>query len=335
MFSGNRWCSKFKTLSVAAMLLLMGLSAAQAAPPEKTIRVGILLSGSVQQWAHLENAIVAGLSDHGYIEGKNLIVVRRYGELEGERIERFAQELAAMNLDAIVTTCTGTTRRAKAAAASTPIVMAGAPDPVGEGLVKSLARPGTNVTGRSTQTSELQPKRLELLRSAFPEGAQIAVLMNSRNPVHEVLWREAEASAQSLNMKLVRIETRGAAGLDGAFDNLAKSGARAILVLSDDPTMIEFRDQIVAAATRLDLPSMFGYRESVEAGGLMSYGPNLHDDYRLSAAYVVKVANGANPAELPIEQPTQFELVINLKTAAALGITLPRALLLRADELIR
>jgi putative tryptophan/tyrosine transport system substrate-binding protein len=323
---------------VPVLLALFAAVTAVAAPAfaqqSKGIRVGVLLSGSPSQWSFVDNALVTGLREHGYVEGKNLTLVRRYGELQGDRIQAHAADLSAMKLDAIVTSCSATTRRAKAAAGDTPIVMGAVADPVGLGLVVSLARPGTNVTGRSSQTVELIPKRLEILHSILPEGARIAVLLNGANPDHESQWRAAEAPAQSLNLKLVRVEARGAAGLEAALASLGDSGARALLVLVDDPLMIEFRHRIVAAAAKLGLPSMYGYPQFAEEGGLMAYGADIVDNWRRSAAYVVKVANGAKPAELPIEQPTHFELVVNLKVAKELGITIPPAVLVRADRLI-
>jgi putative ABC transport system substrate-binding protein len=333
MFPSHRWC-KSSILGLALLSLVLALPAAHAQSTGKTIRVGTLMSGSALQWAFLENALVAGLRDHGYVEGRNLVVVRRYGELNGDRIKSAAAELAAMKLDAIVTSCTTTTRLTIAAAPTTPIVIASVTDPVGQGLVRSYARPGGNVTGRSTQFSDFEPKRLQLLRSVLPDGARVAVLMNGRSSVHESDWRSAEAAARSLGMEPIRIEVRGAAGLEPALENLAKAGVHGLLVLSDDPMVVEFRDRIVAAAVRLRLPSISGFRAFVDDGGLMHYGPDQADAFRASAAYVVKLAHGANPAELPIEQPTQFELVLNLRTAAALGITIPRELRLRADRTI-
>ncbi len=329
----HRW-SKRIALGLAVPLIGLALSA-HPQSPAKTIRVGVLLSGSAPQWSHFENELVAGLRDRGYVEGRNLVVVRRYGELRLDRIKGSAAELAGMQLDAIVTSCTNTTRAVMGAAGGTPIVMAGVADPVGVGLVQSLARPGANLTGVSGQLIDVEPKRVELLRGLLPAGSRIGVLMNSTNPLHEAHWRRADDAARSMNLTAVRIEARGSAGLDAALDDLARAGVRGLLVLSDDPMNIEFRDRIAAAATRLRLPSVGSSRVYAEDGGLMSYGGDTAEGFRQSAAYVVKIANGANPAGLPIEQPTQFPLVINLKTAAVLGITIPRELLLRADEVIR
>lgn len=333
MLPSHRRC-KFGAFALILLALVLALPVAHGQTTGKTIRVGVLMSGSEARWLPLENALVAGLRDLGYVEGTNLVLVRRYGELRGDRIRSAAEELGAMKLDAIVTSCTTTTRITVAAAGSTPVVIAGVGDPVATGLVKSLARPGGNVTGRSAQLSALEPKRLELLRSVLPEGARVAVLMNGGSPVHQLDWQQAEAGARSLNLNLVRIEVRGAAGLDPALESLAKAGAHGLLVLSEDPIPIEFGDRIAAAALKVKLPSISGARAFVDDGGLMHYGPNQAETYRLTAAYVVKVARGANPAELPIEQPNRFEFVINLRTAAQLGITIPRELLQRADRTI-
>jgi len=334
MSTGDRWRNAW---TLALCLLLAGLAsfASHAQSTERTIRLGVLFSGSTGQWAYLDAALLTGLRDQGYVEGRNLVVVRRYWEFQtAARLKSSAAELAALKLDAIVTTCNMTTRAAMDATGSTPIVMAVVSDPVGRGLVKSLARPGGNVTGRSAQLADLEPKQLQLLRAVVPDGARIAVLLNSRNPVHESQWREMAAAARALNMNPVRVEVRGFAGLDAALDSLAKSDVRGLMILSDDALTIEGRDRIIAAAARLRLPSVSGFPAYAEDGGLMAYGEDTAEGFRRSAAYVVKVANGANPAELPIEQPTRFELVINLKTAAALGITIPRELLARADRTI-
>ncbi len=338
MFRDYRW-RKPRVLGLAILLLALVLPAPHAQSPDKTIRVGVLLSGSATQWSPFQAALVDGLRDRGCVEGRNLVVVRRYGELQIDRIRSSAAELATMTLDTIVTSYTTTTRVAASAAASTPVVMASVPDPVGAGLVASLARPGGNITGRASQMLELLPKRLSLLRSLLPEGmrngARIAVLMNGKDPAHEAQWQSTLVGARSLELNLVRIEASGPAGLNVALDALAQAGSHGLLVFSDDPVMIEFRGRIVAAATKLGLPSISGPRFFAADGGLMSFGMDMADDYRLCAAHGVKVANGINPSTLPIEQPTQLALTINLRTAAALGITIPRELLLRADEIIR
>jgi putative ABC transport system substrate-binding protein len=304
----------------------------------KPIRVGVLLSGSREQWSTIEDALVDGLRERGYVEGRNLTLLRRYGALDGARIRGSAAELAAAQVDVIVTSCTGTTRAAASAAGATPVVMGSISDPVITGLVQSFARPGGNITGRSSMSLDLLPKRLEILRALLPPpqraGARIAVLMNGQDPAHEMQWASAQSGAEALNLKLVRIASGGPAALQAALDGLASADARALLVFGDDPTMIEYRERIAAAAIRLGLPSISGPRLYADAGGLLSYGMDDRDNFKLSAAHVVKVANGVSPATLPVERPTHFQLTVNLKTAAALGLRLPQDLLLRADTTI-
>ena len=323
------------SLGLGGLLLALGPGKSLAQTGDRTVRIGLLLSGSAAQWAPFESALVAGLREQGYLEGRNLTVLRRYGELQGERIRGSASELGALNLDSIVTSCTGTTRAVAAAAGRTPVIMASVSDPVLSGLVKSLARPGGQITGRASQSYELIPKRLQFLRAVLPEGARIAVLLNGNEPGLEERWSEAEAAARALNLTLVRIASRNPAELDATLDKLARSDVQGVMVLTDDPMSIEHRDRIDAAVLRARLPSITGLRASAEAGGLMSYGEDLADSFRLTAGQVVKVAHGSKPEELPIEQPTRFHLVINLKTAKALGISIPQSLLLRADEVIQ
>lgn len=322
-------------LGLAIALSWIGIVSTAAEPLDRTIRVGLLLSGFSPNYVHVERAFLTGMRVIGYVEGTNLVVERRYAHLEPDRMRSAAAELAEMKLDAIVTGCTGSTRAVQRATESTPIVMASVADPVGQGFVKSLAQPGTNVTGRSSQSRALLPKMLELFTTAVPGARRIAVLVNVLNTVHETLWADAVAAAAPLGINLLRVDVRGPAGLDAALATLAASHADALLVLPDDPMSHNLRTRIVAFANMHGLPTFFGFREFIEAGGLMSYGEKFADTYRHTAAYVDKVVRGTKPAELPIEQPTRFELVINLETAAALGITFPRSLLLRADATIK
>ena len=320
---------------VGLALVAAGAIAQDAARP---MRVGVLLSGSSTQWSPFDDALVEGLRERGYVEGKNLVVVRRYGELSTDRIRNSAAELATMRLDTVVTSCTATTRSVAEAAPAMPIVIASIGDPVLAGLVPSLAHPGGNVTGRSSVSVEIIPKRLELLRAVLPEsarsGARIAVMMNPREPSHLVQWERAVTAAQALNLQLVRIETNGPSGIDRAIEALPTTGAKGLLVFSDDPAIIEHRARIAAAALRNKLPMVTGPRVFALDGALMTYGMDMTDEFRASASYVVKVAGGAKPADLPIEQPTRFELTVNLRTAAALGIKVPREVLLLANGTI-
>jgi len=324
-----------------AIAWLVGLSLsciAHAAEPDKTMRIGVLLSGSSTQWSTFEDALVDGLRERGYVEGRNLVIVRRYGELQEERIRNSAADLGTMKLDTIVTSCTATTRSAAELAPRTPIVMAALADPVAAGLVQSLAHPGGNITGRASQSMSLNGKRLSLLRDLLPPatrgGAKIAVLMNGREPSHRAGIEETERAASTLDLAIVRIDTSGPGRLAGALEALAQSGAQGLFVFSDDPGMIENRARIAEAALKLKLPSISGPKIYADAGGLMSYGMDTRDDFRLSASYVVKVANGAKPADLPIELPTTADFTLNLRTAQAIGIAIPRELRLQAHSII-
>jgi putative ABC transport system substrate-binding protein len=314
--------------------VIFGASPAFSQQSSKPVRVGVLMSGFEPFYAAHDRGLVAGFRDHGYVEGKNLIIERRYGHLDGKRYSVLAQELAGMNLDAIVTVCTGTTRAAKGATNSTPIVMLSVPDPVGQGFAASLARPGANVTGRSSQHFELVPKILQLFHEAMPKAGRIAVLVNAPNPLHQGAWAEALAAAQSLNVDLIRIEMQGAAGLDAALDSVAKSNANALFVLPDDPPTFNLRRRIIAFARERALPLLAPYREVVEDGALMSYGESYEDAAQGVALYLEKVVRGTSPAELPIMQPTRFELTVNQKVANELGITIPSSVLVRADRVI-
>ena len=315
-------------------LLIFGASLAFSQQSPKPIRVGVLMSGFEPFYAGHDRGLVAGLRDHGYIEGKNLIIKRRYGHLDGKRYSVLAHELAGMHLDAIVTVCTGTTRAAKGATNSTPIVMLSVPDPVGQGLAASLARPGTNVTGRSSQHFDLVQKMLQLFHEAVPGAGRIAVLVNAPNPRNQEAWAEALAAAQSLNVDLIRIEMQGAEDLDAALDGIAKSNANALFVLPEDPPAFNLRQRIIAFARERALPLLTPYRDFVEDGALMSYGESFEDAARGVALYVDKLVRGTNPAELPIAQPTRFELTVNRKVANELGITIPSSVLVRADRVI-
>ena len=212
--------------------------------------------------------------------------------------------------------------------------MLSVPDPVGQGLAASLAHPGANVTGRSSQHFELVPKILQVFHEAMPNADRIAVLVNAPNPLHEEAWSEALAAAQSLNVDLVRIEMQGAGGLDAALESVAKSNANALFVLPDDPPTYNLRSRIIAFARERALPLLAPYREFVEDGALMSYGESFEDAVQGVVLYLDKIARGANPGELPIMQPTRFELTVNQKVAKELGITIPVSVLVRADRVI-
>jgi putative tryptophan/tyrosine transport system substrate-binding protein len=319
--------------SRVAVALIWAISlAALAQPADKTLRVGILSSGVLENRSPLDQAFVQGLREQGYVEGKNLTIERRYSS---SKVKDNANELAGMKLDAILTTCTPSTRMMKEATSSTPIVMVAVSDPVRQGIIESLAKPGQNVTGTSSQAEDLLAKRLELLAPLLPKSTTIAVLMNANNPVHALGWQRLESTAQELNLKLLRVELKKSDDLPAAIDAAVRAQAGALFVMPDDPMIFNLRPQIVELAAKYRMPDFYWASQFVESGGLMSYGENLGNSYRAAAAYMEKIRKGAKPGDLPVEQPTHFELVINLKTARTLGLNVPPSLLLRADDVIR
>ena len=305
-----------------------------AQPPQRVPRVGYLFSFSPAEGRHLWEACRRGLRESGYVEDQNIVLEPRWAEGRHERLPELAAELVRLKVDVIVAAATPATRAAKAATDSIPIVMVAVGEPVKTGLVANLARPGGNLTGLSLLTSELSGKRLELLADVLRNIPQLTVLMNPDNPVHNVFLEETRVAAQRLGARLQTWQARNPREIEQSFG--AAVGERAVaLIVFDDPVLWSYRTQIVGLAAKQRLPVMYGYREFVDDGGLMSYGPDRIDHYRRSALYVAKILKGAEPGSLPIEQPTKFELVINLKTAKALGLTIPQSLLLRADQVIQ
>jgi putative ABC transport system substrate-binding protein len=239
-----------------------------------------------------------------------------------------------MKLDAIVTTCTPTTRAMVAAAASTPIVMASVSDPIGQGLIASYRHPGGRITGTASQFEDMAAKMFQLLHEAAPNAASIAVLFNANNPVHKIFLGDIANAAQLLSLKLVTFPIGQPDSIDTVIERMRSAGADAVMVLPDDPYLFNLRHRIADKLNIAKLPSMFGLREAVEDGGLMSYGESLSRSYFRAAYYVDHIVSGTPPADMPVERPTKFELVINLNTAKALGLNIPVALQQRADELI-
>jgi putative ABC transport system substrate-binding protein len=330
MFLTNSFCS---ALGFCVALTAVS-NTAVAQESARPVRVGLFVSGFASEYAGHERGLIAGLRDHGYIEGKNLTVVRRHGNLDRQRISGFAQELAKGELDAIVTVCTVTTQAALGATNRTPIVMLSVSDPVGHGLAASLARPGTNVTGRSNLSRTLVPKLVELFHEMVPGADRIAVLLNSHNPLHEPLWSEALTAAQSLKLTLMRIDGHLPGDFDAAAERILSSKANALLVLPDDPPSWHLRPRMAAFAKEHRLPLILPYGDVSEDEALLSYGESLETTARLAAAHIDKIARGANAAELPIEQPTRFRLTVNLKVARHLNITIPATVSVRADRVI-
>jgi putative ABC transport system substrate-binding protein len=323
--------SRRTVLGVLALALLAVPLAAMAQPQAKVPRIGFL-RGTTPQTSFFE-AFRQGLRELGYIEGQNLTIEQRYANGAFDRLPALAAELVRLGVDLIVVGGTADAQAAKAATAAVPIVFTLAGDPVGSGLVASLARPGGNVTGLSNQFADLGGKQFQLLKEAVPHVSRVAVLYNPENPAVAPTLRGAQAAARSLAVEVQIVETRRPNELGRAFSAIARGRAGALVTLAD-PVFSTARAQLVELAAKSRLPAMFFERVFVDAGGLMSYGPSFSDLFRRAATYVDKILKGAKPADLPVEQPTKFELVINLKTAKALGLTIPPSVLARADEVI-
>ncbi len=303
------------------------LAAPLAAGAQPIPRIGLLGDAP---WEPLQQ----GLHDLGYEEGKNIVFENRRSEGRSERWPDLAAELVRLKVRLIVTVGTPATLAAKRATTTIPIVMAVTGDPLSTGLISSLAQPGGNVTGLTQLGAGLAAKRLELLKEAVPNLSRVAFLWNPANPDQKSHFNEAQAGAQSLGLTLQSVEVRSGEQLERAFATMMRERPSALLMTADTVHQLRI-DWIVAFASKHRLPVMYQLKEHVERGGLMSYGPIRADLFRRAATYVDKILKGAKPADLPVEQPTKFELVINLKTAKALGLTIPQSLLLRADEVIQ
>jgi putative tryptophan/tyrosine transport system substrate-binding protein len=315
--------------------LVLGGTATELAAQQQAKRIGLLIAGPAASRVHLEQSLVESLRAEGYVEGRNLVIERRYAEGGGPaRLREQARELRALKLDAVVTTCTPSTRAMKEQTSTLPIVMAVVADPVGQGLIASLARPGSNVTGTSSQAEDVVPKMVEFFAEVLPKHTPMAVLADRRNAVHPRLWEQARKAATTLGLQPSRYEIGHSGEIEGRIADAVREGARALLVLPDHPIFLDHRARIVAAALGHRLPTFFGAREFVEAGGLMSFGEDIGRGWYRAGGYVRRVVQGANPAELPVAQPTTFELVISRRAAQSLGIAIPQSLLLRADRVI-
>jgi putative ABC transport system substrate-binding protein len=301
---------------------------------KKPIHIGVISFAEPALRTSLDQSLVQGLREQGYVEGVNLTIEWRYADGDRGRVPQVAKDLAGMKLDVIVTTCTPTTRAMAAAVPKTPIVMAAVSDPVGQGLIASYRHPGGRITGTASQFEDLAAKMFQLLHETVPNAASIAVLFNPNNPVHKVFLPDIENAAQLLGLKLVTSPITQPDHIDTAFEGMRSAAADAVMVLPDDSFLFNLRRRVVEKLEAAKLPSMFGLREAVEDGGLMSYGERLSRSHFRAAYFVDHIVNGTTPADLPVEQPTKFELVINLKTAKAVGLTVPPALIARADEVI-
>jgi putative ABC transport system substrate-binding protein len=301
------------------------------AQSERVRTIGYLNPG--QPVPQMYAPFVEALRQLGWIEGKNLIVDDRYSDNDVERLHQLAAELVRLNVDVIVATGTLGPLAAKRATTKIPIVMTAAGDPLGTGLVASLARPGGNVTGMSLMAPDLGGKRLEILKEIVPALSRVAVLWNAANPYPALVYRQTESAAGQLGIEVHSFEVRAAGDLEGALKAAMERGPGALITV-EDPLMLTYRNRISEFAAMNRLPSLFGLREYVEAGGLIAYGADLADLNRRAAVYVDKILKGVKPSDLPVQQPTKFQLVINLKTARALNVEIPPTLLARADQVI-
>ena len=325
-----------KLAGILAVVVTTALSgvAAQAQQATKISRLGLLLTGTPSSSSGSLEAFRNSLRKLGYIEGKNILIQYRYAEGNPDRLPSLATELVGLNVDVIVTTGTPAAQAAKNATTRIPIVMALISDPVGAGLVASLARPGGNLTGLSSVSQDLSGKRLELLKEAIPKVSRVGVLYDPNDPAKVAEFKEIEVAARPLGVQLQSLEVRSLDELESGFKAATKGKAGALLVLPT--TILGTRTrQITELAAKNRLPTMFATSQYMDAGGLMSYGPDYADLWRRAATYVDKILRGAKPADLPVQQPTKFELVINLKTAKLIGLTIPPTVLARADRVIK
>jgi putative ABC transport system substrate-binding protein len=322
-----------------AFILMLGAAAAwpaaiRAQQTGKVYRVGLLNAGvDTLSAPGFRQAFGAAFRELGWTEGKNFVYESRFANNQLDRLPNLAAELVGLNVDLIVTIGTLAPLAAKRATATIPIVMTSAGDPLGSGLVASLARPGGNVTGLSLMVPDIGGKRLELLKEVLPRISRVAVLWNSANPYSAHTFKETEIAVHSLGIDIQSLGVKGPNELDGAFEAIRSKHPDALITI-EDPLTVDNRQQITDFVTTQQVPAIYGLREFADVGGLMSYGAQLSDLFRRSASYADKILRGAKPDDLPVQQPTKFELVINLKTAKALGLDVPHSLLARADEVI-
>ena len=300
---------------------------------EKIPRIGFMGNSTAALEANLVGAFREGLRELGYEEGRNIVIEYRWADGQYERFPALVAELIAAKVDVIVTAGTPAALAVKKTTTTVPLVMVAVGDPVGTGLVPSLARPDGNLTGLSSVAPDLEGKRLELLREIVPSVSHIAVFLNSVNPFHVASMRQALAAGKTLGIKVQQYDIRKSEDLDGAFAALRKERPDALLILADR-VFLHNRQRMMDFTEEQRLPNVNAYKELVEAGGLISYGPSYEDMHKRAAIYVNKILKGAKPGNLPIEQPTKFTLVVNLKAAKALGISMPPTVLSRADEVI-
>jgi len=324
---------KVTVLTVCAMLLALS-SPSQAQQPKNVPQIGFLGFTSLSGIAARIEAFRQGLRELGYVDGKNIVIEYRSAEGKLDRLSELAAELVRLKVDVIVTSGPSVTRAVKEATTTIPIVMGFDTDPVGNGFVASLARPGGNITGLSVVSPELSGKQLELLKEIVPKLSRVAVLGTSTNPGNSQALKETELAAGAYTVQLQNLDVLSPKDIETAFRDASKGRAGAVLVLAS-PIIESHRTQIADLAAKNRLPAIYYAPEFVEAGGLMSYGTSFADLFRRAATYVDKILKGAKPGDLPVEQPKKFEFIINLKTAKQIGLTIPPNVLARADKVIR
>jgi ABC-type uncharacterized transport system substrate-binding protein len=327
-------CAMLFALCLLSTMLFALCGAADAQQLTKIPRIGFLSGQSLSTISTRTEAFRQGLRELGYVEGKNIVIEWRLAEGKLDRLPALAAELVRLEVDVIVTGGLGSTRPANEATNTIPIVMTQDPDPVGDGFVASLARPGRNITGLSILAPELSGKRLELLKEIVPKLSRVAVLGTSTNASTAQALRETEVAAGALAIKLQYLDVRGPKDIEAAFRAAGKERAEAVIVFGG-PVLASQRTQIVDLVVKSRLPAMYQSAINVDAGGLMAYGVSGTDLARRAATYVDKILKGAKPADLPVEQPKKFELVINLRTAKEIGLTIPPNVLARADRVIK
>jgi len=327
------------TKNISVWLLttvLLGTVPATAQQPKKVPRIGFLSpqSPSDPRIQRFREAFRQGLRELGWVEGQNIAIEYRWAEGRTERLADLASELVSLRVDVIVAATTLAISPAKQATGTIPIVMAVAADPVATGFVASIARPGGNITGLSMMASDLVGKQMQLIKELLPKISRVALLWNPANPANAPQLPQAQDEARALRVRLQLLETRGLSEIDGAFAAMTRERAGAVIVLVD-AMLVDHRKIIADLAAKSRLPAVYGLTDHAEAGGLIAYGTNVADLYRRAATYVDKILKGTKPADLPVEQPTKFEFVINLKAAKQIGLTIPQSVLYRADKVIR
>jgi len=323
-----------KILAVIGAGALAAPLASFAQQPAGVARIGFLGNSTAAFEANLVGPFREGLRDLGYVEGRNILIEYRWAEGKYERFPELIAELIALKLDVIVTAGTPATLAVKKATTTVPLVMVAVGDPVGTGIIASLARPGGNITGLSSISPELEGKRLQLLKEVTPKLSNVAILWNPNNAFHAIELKQAQFAAKVLRIKLLSLGGWNEAGLEKVFAEIIRLRPDALLVLADR-LFLHHRARIMDFVARHRLPGVYAYRELVEAGGLMSFGPSYADMHRRAAYFVDAILKGTKPADLPAEQPATFELVINMKTAKALGLAIPQSVLARATEVIQ